>query len=167
MAVKESATKKSERLPRSISRASPVGKRAPRRANQHPGASESYLALARVYRIHPIRSEEDLDQAIEVLDGLQSRAEPLDSQEVDYLDSLANEIERYEAAAHPIPPVSGPEMLRHLLDAHDASISEIADQTGIAISTLSAVLNNKRKLNLTHNQALAARFGVVPAVFLD
>src|SRR6476620_2985663 len=70
-------------------------------------ASPSYLALARAYPIHPIYSEEDLDQAIAVLDHLQARTDPLDFQEQGYLESLAHEIERYEAEAHPMPTVSG------------------------------------------------------------
>lgn len=142
-------------------------KRLPRKTDQPTQASESYLALARVYPIHPIRSEVDLDHAIAVLDRLQSRREPLDTQEQDYLESLSHEIERYEAEAHPMPAVSGADMLRHLMDAHEVNLSAVAEATGIALSTLSAVLNNKRKLNTNHIPALARHFGVEPAVFLD
>jgi HTH-type transcriptional regulator/antitoxin HigA len=136
------------------------------RATGCPRANASYLALVRVYPIHPIRSEEDLDDAIAVVDWLLSRRRQLDPQEKDYLESLSHEIERYEAVAHPMPAVSGAAMLQHLLEAREATLSEVADRTGIALSTLSAVLNNKRNLNLTHIQALAPYFGVEPAVFL-
>jgi HTH-type transcriptional regulator/antitoxin HigA len=138
-----------------------------KKSDIQPRASASYLALARVYPIHPIRSDADLDLAIATLDGLQVRPEPLDSQEQDYLESLANEIERYESEAYPMPAVSGADMLRHLLDAHDTSISAVAEATQIAVSTLSAVLKNKRKLNLNHIRALATHFGVENAVFLE
>jgi HTH-type transcriptional regulator/antitoxin HigA len=57
-------------------------------------------------------------------------------------------------------------MLRHLVEAKDLTLSEVAKQTGIAISTLSAILAKKRSLNLTHIQALAPYFNVRPAVFL-
>jgi HTH-type transcriptional regulator/antitoxin HigA len=130
-------------------------------------ANRAYLALVTEYPIHPIRSAEDLDLAIEVVDGLLSRPRSLDPQEQDYLDSLSHEIERYEAMAHPMPAVSDAAMLRHLIDAKGVTLSEASTQTGIAISTLSAVMNGKRKLNRDHLQKLAPYFGVQPGVFLD
>jgi HTH-type transcriptional regulator / antitoxin HigA len=137
-----------------------------RTARRRPRASAAYLALAKVFPIQPIRSEEELDLAIAVLDKLLSRRKPLDDQEQGYLESLSHEIERYEAAAHPVPDVSGPAMLRHLLDAREATLSEVAEATGIALSTLSAILNNKRQLTLGHISKLAPYFGVEPGVFV-
>ena len=46
-------------------------------------ATAAYLALARAYPIHPIRSEEDLNTAIAVVDKLLSRRKPLTEQEQD------------------------------------------------------------------------------------
>ncbi len=129
-------------------------------------ASSSYLALVITYPIHPIHSEEDLDQAIAVIDKLLSRRKPLDPQEQDYLDSLSNEVERYEAVAHPMPAVSDAAMLRHLIEARAVKLSEVAEATGIALSTLSSVLSGKRHLNRSHIEKLAPYFGVEPAVFL-
>jgi len=131
-------------------------------------ASSSYLTLARAYPLHPIRSDADLDEAIAVLDGLLGRRKPLDEQERDYRDCLSHEIERYEAEAYPMPDVFGAEMLRHLIDARDATLSEVAKATGISLSTLSAILNKKgRKLNLEHVRVLAPYFGVEPGAFLE
>lgn len=138
-----------------------------RRSKRGRRASLSYLALARVYPIHPIRSENDLDEAIAVVDGLLSRRKPLDPQEQDYLDSLGHEIERYEAAAHPMPAVSGSSVLRHLIEAREVTLSQVAAATGIVVSTLSAILAGKRSLNLAHLRVLAPYFGVEPSVFLD
>jgi HTH-type transcriptional regulator/antitoxin HigA len=58
-------------------------------------------------------------------------------------------------------------MLRHLIDAKGVTLSEVGARAGIALSTLSAVLNGKRKLNRGHIQKLAPYFGVAPGVFLD
>ena len=80
---------------------------------------------------------------------------------------LSHEIERCEAAAYPMPAVSGAAMLRHLIEAREATLSEVAAATGIAVSTLSAVLAKKRKLNLAHIGVLAPYFGVRPGVLLD
>jgi HTH-type transcriptional regulator/antitoxin HigA len=129
--------------------------------------SSSYLALVMIYSIHPIRSGEDLDRAIAMIDSLLSRRKPLDAQEQDYLESLSHEVERYESVAHPMPSVSDAGMLRHLIEARDVKLSEVAVATGIALSTLSSVLTGKRHLNRTHIEKLAPYFGVQPGVFLD
>lgn len=136
-----------------------------KKGDRRSRASPSYLALVREYPIHPIRSDADLDDAIAVLDGLMARKQ-LDHQEQDYMESLGHEIERYEQVAYPMPAVSGAAMLRHLMDARQMSLSGVAKRTAIAVSTLSAVLNEKRKLNLTHVKALSAYFEVEPGVFL-
>jgi antitoxin component HigA of HigAB toxin-antitoxin module len=138
-----------------------------RATRRRPRASASYLALARAYPIHPIRDDGDLDEAVAVVDRLLGRRKRLDAQEQDYLDSLSHEIERYEAAAYPLPAVSGAAMLRHLIEARGATLTEVAAATGIAVSTLAAVLAKKRKLNLAHIGVLAPYFGVQPGVFLD
>jgi HTH-type transcriptional regulator/antitoxin HigA len=130
-------------------------------------ANSTYLALFRTFPIRPIRSENELDEAIAVVRDLFCRREPLNAHEQDYLDVLSHEIERYEAEAYPIPRVSEAAMLRHLLDAQGVSLSAAAEATGIATSTLSAVSNGKRKLNVKHIRQLSAYFGVEPGVFLE
>ncbi len=159
------ATKKATRSHRPALR---PRKGSPRRAAR---GSDSYLALARAFPLCPLRSEADLDRATRVLEGLLSRTRPLDAKEQDYLEVLSHEIERYEAEAYPMPEVSGADMLRYLIDQREVTLSEVAQATGVAVSTLSDILNQKaarkRKLNLDHIQALAPYFGVEPAVFLD
>ena len=130
------------------------------------GASASYLKLAAVFPIRPLHSEVELDEAIRVVDRLLSRKKPLDGQEQGYLDSLSHEIERDEAANVPMPDVSGTAMLQHLIEARNATLSEVAAKTGIAVSTLSSVLKGKRELNRGHIEKLAPVFGVAPGVFL-
>ena len=136
---------------------------------KQPGAraSASYLKLVIVFPIRPLRSDGELDEAIRVIDRLLSRKKHLDEQEQGYLDSLSHEIRRYEEANVPMPAVSGAAMLRHLIDARDATLSEVALGTGIAVSTISSVLGDKRELNRRHIEKLAHFFGVAPGVFLS
>src|SRR5579863_8598261 len=108
-------------------------------------ANRYYLALARRFPIRPIRTHEELDQAIRMLNSLLRRTRPLDEQEQGYFDSLANEIHRYETIAVSIPKVSGPDMLSFLMEQKSASLSDVAKNTGIVVSTLSAILTKKRK----------------------
>ena len=141
--------------------------RTSRTSTPSRGARESYFSLFRAFPIRPIRSEKELDEAIEVARKLFCRGKPLNRAEDDYFQLLSHEIERYEAVAYPMPPVPPAEMLRHLMEGHDTTLSKVADGSGVSLSTLSAVLNGKRKLNLTHIRSLASYFGVEPSVFLD
>jgi radical SAM superfamily enzyme YgiQ (UPF0313 family)/transcriptional regulator with XRE-family HTH domain len=59
-------------------------------------------------------------------------------------DVLTDLIEAYERAHHPIPDLSGPDMLRHLLEERGVSQAEAARQMGMAPSTVSDILRGKR-----------------------
>ena len=115
---------------------------------------------------YPLCIQADLDEAIRILDRLLSRKKPLDEHEQGYLESLSHEIERYEESNVPMPNVTGAAMLRHLLDAQDLSLSAVTTATGIAVSTLSSVVNGNRQPNRRHIEKLAPFFGVAPGVFL-
>ncbi len=130
-------------------------------------ANARYLKLATKFPIRPLCSDVELDQAIDVIDRLLSRKQPLDEQEQGYLESLSHEIERYEAANVAIPNVSGIAMLRHLIEAREVTLSELAATTDLAVSTISSVLNGKRHLNRRHIEKLAPYFGVSPGVFFE
>jgi HTH-type transcriptional regulator/antitoxin HigA len=66
----------------------------------------------------------------------------------------------------PIPAVSEVAMLRHLMEAREVNLSQLAQASGIALSTLSSILKGKRQMNKEHIKRLAACFHVQPAVFL-
>ena len=68
-----------------------------------------YLDLVRQVPLRPIRSEEELDRAIAMVDSLIDR-ESLNQDEQDYLDVLGDLVEQYETKEHPIEPVSDAEM---------------------------------------------------------
>jgi HTH-type transcriptional regulator/antitoxin HigA len=121
----------------------------------------------RQYPLRPIRSDADLDLAIATLAAV-AACEGSFSEEVrNYYDTLALLIRHYEAENVPMPAVSGADMLRHLLEARGAKLSDVAKSTGIALSTLSSVVNGKRRLNVNHFKPLASYFGVEPAVFIE
>jgi len=135
-------------------------------ANGTAASPPAYLRLIEQFRPRPIRSAAELDQAIAVVDHLLSRREPLRPEEEDYLEVLSDLIERYEDAQEPIPDVSGADMLRFLIEQRGVSQQRVARETGVANSTISAVLNGRRELTLPHIAKLATYFGTEPAVFL-
>src|SRR5438105_241564 len=78
-------------------------------------APDSYLKLVRQFPLRPIRSEEELDQALVMLNTLLDRG-ILEAAEADYLDVLGDLVERYEQQAHPSEEVSNAAMLEFLID---------------------------------------------------
>jgi HTH-type transcriptional regulator/antitoxin HigA len=119
-----------------------------------------------IIRALPLRTETELDQAIAMIDSLIDREE-LEPDEQDYLDVLADQVERYESEQHPLPAVSEADMLRHLIEARDLTQLKLATKTGIAESTISNILSGKRKMSRNHIATLAAYFKVSPAVLLE
>ena len=125
---------------------------------------DPYATLVENLPLRPLRSDAELDRAIAVIDSLISRGD-LEPGERDYLDVLTAIVERYETAEHPMPVVSDAAMLRHLIDARGVTQSKLAAEVKIPMSTISEVLNGKRRLTRNHIAALSKYFGVSSAVF--
>jgi HTH-type transcriptional regulator / antitoxin HigA len=126
--------------------------------------SASYLRLVRAFPLRPIRTEDELDRAIEVIDSLLDR-DDLDPAEADYLDVLGDLVRSYEDEHDPIEDVSDADMLAHLIDAKGVTQADVARGARIAVSTISEVLSGKRTLSRTHIGKLARYFGVDPGTF--
>jgi HTH-type transcriptional regulator / antitoxin HigA len=129
----------------------------------NPGR-DAYVELVLKFPLRPLRTGKELDRAIEMIDSLIIRGD-LEQGEQDYLDILTGIVEKYEAAEHPMPPVSDAAMLRHLIEARGVTQSKVADDVKIPMSTISEVLNGKRRLTRNHIAVLSKHFGVSPAVF--
>ena len=128
-------------------------------------ASDRYIQLVRAFPLRPLRSEADLDRAIAMLDNLSDRGE-LDGDERDYRCVLAGLVHDYESEHDPLPTMSPIEALRYLLDANGMTQAQLSEQTGIAVATISEILNEKRGISSKVREALAARFKVDPALFV-
>jgi HTH-type transcriptional regulator / antitoxin HigA len=126
---------------------------------------DAYLNLIRKFPLRPIRSEEELGEAIAVVDELIDRNN-LTPAEGDYLEVLGDLIRQYELENHPIPKVSDSELLRFLIEVRELTQARIAKMAGIAESTISEVLSGRRKLNRRHISKLAGVFRVEPGAFL-
>ena len=124
-----------------------------------------YLQLIEEYPLRPIRSESDLAKAAAVA-GRVAVSARLTRDERDYLEVLSDLIERYEDEHHRIEPRSGPGLLALLLKENGLSEAQLARETGIAKSTLSAILNGRRALTLAHVSAFCRRFRLEPGAFI-
>jgi HTH-type transcriptional regulator / antitoxin HigA len=131
---------------------------------RHGSDRRRYFELVQRFPLRPLRSDKELAAAIKVIDSLIVRGD-LDAGERDYLDILTDVVEKYEAEEEPMPAVSDAVMLRHLLEARGITQAQLAVDVGILMSTISHVLNNKRRLTRNQVGILSKYFGVPPAVF--
>lgn len=125
-----------------------------------------YMELIGHFPLRPIRAERELSKATRIANDLAVKPK-LTRDERDYLDVLSDLIEKYEDENHRIEPVAGPALLAFLLEENGLSQARLARETGIAKSTISAILKGKRALRLSHVQALCRRFQLDPGAFLQ
>jgi len=123
-----------------------------------------YLELVRAFPLRPIRTNDELNAAIAVVDSLIDQHK-LSAPEQDYLDVLSDLIETFENEAVPMRPVADSDMLWFLIESKEEAQAAVAMRVGIPESTISQVLAGKRKLNRKQIGKLARYFHVEPGVF--
>ncbi|HEV3255854.1 MAG TPA: helix-turn-helix domain-containing protein [Gemmataceae bacterium] len=126
---------------------------------------KAYLRLVKRFLLQPLESEQELTEATALADELLQRAELLADEEK-YLDVLCGLIEAYEDEHYPIADVSAARMLRFLIEQRGVTQQTVSKETGIANSTITALLQEHREMTRKHIETFARYFGVEPAVFL-
>lgn len=124
-----------------------------------------YLDLIVEFPLRPIRSEEELDKAIAMIDRLSDR-DSLAIEEEDYLGVLSTLVETYETEHEPKPVVSAADLLRFLIESQGVPQSKVAADTGVAESTISEILCGKREISRKVMLVFAPYFRVDPAIFI-
>ncbi len=120
---------------------------------------------AAIQPILTIRDEIDYDRAVTTLNDMLDKI-GTDAQHplYDLLDTLGTIITAYEADHVAMPRAEGRDALAYLMEEHDLRQSDLPEVGSQGI--VSEILSGKRELNLRQVRALAARFGVSPAVFV-
>jgi HTH-type transcriptional regulator/antitoxin HigA len=121
-----------------------------------------WTAIRPILTIH---NEREYDLAVEHLNELLDEIGTDENHPLyDLLDTLGTLIRAYEDEYHPMPEVSGAEMLRYFMEEHQLTQSDIPEIGSQGV--VSEILNGKRELNTRQIKLLAKRFKVSPAVFL-
>jgi HTH-type transcriptional regulator/antitoxin HigA len=121
--------------------------------------------VVHAFPLKPIRTDVELDEAIEMIDRLLDHGE-LAPGEGDFLAVLSDLVHRYENAHVEIPTVGGVAVLRYLMEQNGLTQADLTPQLG-SKSTVSEVLSGKRELSKAHIRRLSERFGLPADVFLD
>ena len=125
----------------------------------------TYHELLTHFAPRPIASDEDYWDTQTVIDALLTKA-TLSSDEQTYLHLLSMLIEAYDEQQQTIPELLGVELLRALLE------EEGLKQRDLLVifkheSTLSDILNGRRKLTVSHIDQLAKFFGLPHRLFFE
>src|SRR4051812_43428590 len=138
----------------------------PTAAEEDQAIPKAYLRLMGRFLLKPIGNEQELAEAMTLADELFDRPDLLPEEE-QYLEVLCNLMETYEDEHQPTPDVGAAEVLRFLIDQRGVTQQALSRETGIANSTITALLKESREMTWQHIEALSRYFGVEPSVFLS
>jgi HTH-type transcriptional regulator / antitoxin HigA len=128
-------------------------------------------SLAELVQLMPplaIRDEVGHENTLEMIDKLM-RIDRLSRDQGDYMETLVELVEAYEAKHHAIDTsdLTGRQMLRFVLDQTGLSASDLARMLDIHPTMGSKLLKGERRLTWDHAKILAGHFKLEPAVFMD
>jgi len=115
--------------------------------------------------IAPVRNKAHYRRMVAVLEALLDEAAGDESHPAMSLaDIVGDLIEDYEARTHRLPPATGVQALKFLMEQHglkQGDLSEVGSQ-----GVVSEILSGRRELNVRQIRALAERFGVSASTFI-
>jgi len=126
--------------------------------------SDEYLALIHAFPPRPIRGDDQHQRAVEVVNSLLDRPELTPDAE-DYLDVLGQLIADYEDSIYEHPEFTPVDRLRHLMEEHALTQAELARRAGVAVTSLSDILNDRRRTSPKARAKFAECFGVSASFF--
>jgi HTH-type transcriptional regulator/antitoxin HigA len=120
---------------------------------------------AAIRPILTIQDEADYDRAVATLNELLDEVGTDEQHPLyDLLDTLGTLMAAYEAEHISFATSTGGEVLAYLMEEHNLRQSDLPEIGSQGV--VSEILSGKRELNVRQIRALAARFGVSPAVFV-
>ncbi len=124
-----------------------------------------YSRLVAKARPAVIKTEEENNRMLALVERLMAKGESLTAEEGELLELLSSLIADFEEKTYAIKEPSPLAMLRHLMDARGLTAKDLWDVLG-SKGVTSEVLNAKRGLSKTHIKKLATFFNVSPELFL-
>ncbi len=128
----------------------------------------TYMGLIKRLPLRPLKSEFDLDDAIEVSTELYERLGSLNQEEQDYLNVLGTLIGIYEKEHHSVKIEFSPiENVKYLFEMNGLKQADFGRLVGLPSGRASEIWNEKRDLSKAHILALAEHFSVSADLFLS
>lgn len=111
-------------------------------------------------RIPPVETDEQHQQALELVSDLMEKEPDPESQEGRALSSLLKLIREYEDEHYPIPSPDPVEVIEFHMERLNLNQADLHRETGISESHLSEILNRKRNLSKRHIRILSRYFDI-------
>ena len=124
---------------------------------------DSYLKLVTAFPLASIKSDEQLQEALKVMDQLLAQGELKGGEEM-YLDALSDLVAAYEDEHYGIEPASDADMLRHLMEAKGVTQAQLSRDTMVPKSTISEILAGKKHFSRQMIRKFADYFRVDASV---
>ena len=126
---------------------------------------KTWAAFDRVAHLRPIRTEEEYDRTVALMNYLLDIVGDQESHALSGLLDLVSElVEDFDASHYAIEASEPREVLRYLIEMRALKQSDLEDI--VPQSNLSAILAGKRKISATLAGKLAKYFNISPAVFV-
>jgi HTH-type transcriptional regulator/antitoxin HigA len=127
---------------------------------------KSYAGLIALFPLRPLHDEVDYDNALEIAEALVGRTD-LTEDQADYLDVLADIIQKYESRHHAITGGGNSlESLQHMLEERGMNASDLGRLLGNR-ALGGAILRGQRQLSKAHIRVLADYFKVSSDLFIE
>lgn len=126
---------------------------------------KTWAAFDRVAHLRPIRTEEEYDRTVALMNYLLDVVGDHEDHALSGLLDLVSElVEDYDSSHYAIEASEPREVLRYLIEMRGLKQGDLAEI--VPQSNLSAILAGKRKISATLAGKLAKYFNISPAVFV-
>lgn len=126
---------------------------------------KTWAAFDRVAHLRPIRTEEEYDRTVALMNFLLDITGDQEDHDLSGLLDLVSElVSDYDTNQYAIESSEPKEVLRYLIELRGLKQSDLAEI--VPQSNLSAILAGKRKISATLAGKLARFFRISPAVFV-
>ncbi len=126
--------------------------------------TQTWHKLQSIVPVHAIYTESEYNQAIETINRLLDITQDDETHPLyNLLDMLSIFVEDYEEQHHPIPDVTGIDVLKYLMDEHALTLSSFPEIGNEHV--VSNLLTGQQALSVGNIRFLSKRFGLSPATF--
>lgn len=126
-----------------------------------------FTGLCNAHAPRPIRDSVDYNNTMEIVDAMVLWEKKFSRDQKDYFEVLVTLVEQYEKENVKFPAVSPLDTLKHLLEEHELSASDLSRILGVSRHLGAMILRGERAITADHARVLGAHFGVAAGVFIE
>jgi antitoxin component HigA of HigAB toxin-antitoxin module len=126
---------------------------------------KTYEELCRLHPPRTIHDDSDYENTLEVIEALISQPK-LNVDQTDFMETLTELIEVYEAQHEPIKKVRGIKLLKYLMEENNISKEKLSTILKKDSTLGYKIMDGSRKITVDHAHVLGRYFSVDPGAFI-